>query len=550
MRSSEASDADAPGFRVGQVEKDAAGKVVSRPASRPRRPRRFTSLTLAVTVTALVSALLFIAVDLRQSWHHELRRLDVIAAMVAAHAAELPREAVPGAVEALLAPLGGGITARTVSGPGEHSGLFSRPLSLPGDMHMVIETAPETTLSGVALRGGLALALAGGALILSLRRRRGGMPGRQERENYETLASAIPMGVACWTAEGKMILCNDRYRERLELWSGGVTYQRAVARLIAGGYMRLIRDDDSNRVLELHREDGSCLMIDERPLGDGAFMTLVSDITERKKSDALLDALREDHRFLIRRYHEEKLKAEAASQAKSNFLAHLSHDVRTPLNHIIGFADLMSHQAYGRLGDARYLDYVRSIKQAGEHLLTSFGTILELTEMVSGQRMLRADPVPVEEILDAVARRFAPAMAKAGIGLRRGPASAIVLEGDRLVLDRMISNIVENALRFTPTGGEIALIAHAGQNGVVIEITDTGIGMTAERLGSLSQPFALGDATFTREGVGQGLGISIARAIAERSGGRLMIDSTPNVGTTVAISLPLRPAGAGRAAAA
>ncbi len=249
-----------------------------------------------------------------------------------------------------------------------------------------------------------------------------------------------------------MIVCNERYRERVELWGNGVTYQRAVARLIAGGYMKLIRDDDSNRVLELHRQDGSCLMIDERPLGDGAFMTLVSDITERKKSDALLDALREDHRFLIRRYHEEKLRAEAASHAKSNFLAHLSHDIRTPLNHIIGFADLMSHQAYGTLGDARYLDYVRSIKQSGEHLLASFGTILELTEMMSGQKVLRSDPVPVEEILDAVARRFVPAMAKVGIGLRRGPPSSTIIAGDRLVLDRMISNIVENAIRFTPPG--------------------------------------------------------------------------------------------------
>ncbi len=92
-------------------------------------------------------------------------------------------------------------------------------------------------------------------------------------------------------------------------------------------------------------------------------------------------------------------------------------------------------------------------------------------------------------------------------------------------------------------------MAHGGQNGVVIEITDTGVGMTAERLGSLSQPFALGDATFTREGVGQGLGVSIARAIAERSGGRLMIDSTPDVGTTVAIALPARAAGVDRVAA-
>ena len=114
------------------------------------------------------------------------------------------------------------------------------------------------------------------------------------------------------------------------------------------------------------------------------------------------------------------------------------------------------------------------------------------------------------------------------------------IEGDQLGLVRMISNIVENSLRFTQPGGQIALAAYQADDGVVIEITDTGIGMNQERLATLSQPFALGDATFTREGMGPGLGISIARAIAELSGGRLVIDSSPSLGTTVAISLPLQ----------
>src|SRR5690606_14913837 len=96
-----------------------------------------------------------------------------------------------------------------------------------------------------------------------------------------------------------------------------------------------------------------------------------------------------------------------------------------------------------------------------------------------------------------------------------------------------------NALRFTPSGGRITLAAFAARDGVVIEITDTGTGMSEERLASLSQPFALGDATFTRDGVGPGLGISISRAIAELSGGHLAIDSSLALVTAVAISLPL-----------
>jgi two-component system cell cycle sensor histidine kinase PleC len=112
--------------------------------------------------------------------------------------------------------------------------------------------------------------------------------------------------------------------------------------------------------------------------------------------------------------------------------------------------------------------------------------------------------------------------------------------GDRFSLERMLGNLLENAIRFTPTGGRVTLAAFAAADGVVLEITDTGIGMSEQRLASLSQPFAFGDATFTREHKGAGLGIAIARTIAELSGGRLAIDSREALGTTVAISLPMR----------
>lgn len=258
--------------------------------------------------------------------------------------------------------------------------------------------------------------------------------------------------------------------------------------------------------------------------------------------------IKEEQRLLARRYHEEKLKAEAANRAKTNFLAHVSHDIRTPLNHIIGFAELMEHEAYGDLGDSRYRDYVQSIKTSGQHLLNSFATILDLVELESGQKNLRQDIVLLDEVMTSVTTRFQPQIKRAGLGLVVGPATGAVLRGDRLGLTRMIGNMMDNAVRFTRPGGTITLSAYAADDGVVIEISDTGIGMSEERLASLSQPFAMGDATFARSGGGPGLGISIARAIAEQSGGHLAIDSAPSLGTTVAISLPIEPAAAELAA--
>jgi len=254
---------------------------------------------------------------------------------------------------------------------------------------------------------------------------------------------------------------------------------------------------------------------------------------------ATINAIREEQRQLARRYHEEKLRAEAASRSKTNFLAHLSHDIRTPLNHIIGFAELVRQQTYGPLGDSRYLGYVETIKQSGEHLLDSFATILELAELEGGQKAMREEAVEIDRLLAGAAQRFGARAKRAGLRFDVGLGCEATVTADSMAIERMLSNILDNAIRFTPHGGCVKLAAFAAKDGVVIEVSDTGLGMSEERLASLSQPFVLGDATFTRK-TGAGLGIAIARAIAEQSGGRLAIDSSPALGTTVAISLPLR----------
>jgi two-component system cell cycle sensor histidine kinase PleC len=253
----------------------------------------------------------------------------------------------------------------------------------------------------------------------------------------------------------------------------------------------------------------------------------------------ILESIRAEQRDLARRYHEEKLKAEAASQAKTHFLAHISHDIRTPLNHIIGFADLMHHETYGPLGDDRYTTYVESIRSSGERLLGFFASILDLAELEGGRRPLETVALGADDLLVNVTRRFSAQAQRARITLGLGATCGATLLGDRFALDRMLSNVVDNAIRFTPAGGKVTLAAYAASDGVVLEITDTGIGMSPERLSALSQPFAFGDATLTKDRSGAGLGLAIARATAELSGGHLAIDSRPGLGTTVAVSLPL-----------
>lgn len=543
MQTSEASDAGAAGFGTGNGKHDRRLRQFRTSIWGRIAARLTTPLTLAVATTAFASASLFVIYDTAATLGSVKREMSLIGAALSARLADEPSANLDLVLAGTIGDFPGVMNASFVTAAPTADLPFNAVV--PAGVHglLSVEAEQAGAISGIAGRATGAFALAGLFTALTMRRRRDkAMPDPMQRHGYQTLASAIPMGVACWTEAGEMIVCNENYRTRLRLDTGRVNYSQALSRLLAGGYMKLVRDDAPNRLLELHQQDGSCLLIDERPLPDGSLMTLVSDVTERKRTDLLLTTIREEQRQLARRYHEEKLKAEAANRAKTNFLAHLSHDIRTPLNHIIGFAELMGHQTYGALGDERYVDYVQSIKISGEHLLHTFAAILDLAELENGQKVLRTDPVPVDEVLDSVERRFRGQIKRAGLKLSLHAECGAVLRGDRLALVRMVGNILENAIRFTPAGGTLTLATFAADDGIVIEISDTGIGMDQDRLSSLSQPFALGDASFTRDGVGPGLGVSISRAIAELSGGRMVIDSTPAVGTTVAISLPLETA--------
>ena len=461
-------------------------------------------LTYAVALTAFIAASIFVAADAFRTFDDITRREALMERLGAAEPLQR-RQFVATALEPVVPEIDG-----------------------------------ATSLAGLIQRGGIAYGLA--LLFAMAAYRRRGVELPRSDVPYGDLLATIPFGIACWTADGRLIACNEQYRVRLGAKPAdvriGASYSACVRRFVQGGFMQLVNEDDRNRVLELHREDGTCLMIDERPLAAGGFVTLVTDITETRRTDHLLMSIRKEQKILARRYHEEKLKAEAASQSKTAFLAHLSHDIRTPLNHIIGFAELMQQETYGPLSE-RYVDYVDSIRTSGERLLSFFASTLDLAELEGGRRVLNPVEVDVDDLLTAITKRFAPQAQGKGIALGLGAPVLATLVGDRFSLERMLGNLVDNAIRYTPPRGRITLAAYVASDGVVLEVTDTGIGMSAERLAAVSQPFAFGDASLTRDRDGAGLGLAIARTIVELSGGRLAIDSRPGLGTTVAVSLPL-----------
>ncbi|HTW52186.1 MAG TPA: ATP-binding protein [Stellaceae bacterium] len=229
--------------------------------------------------------------------------------------------------------------------------------------------------------------------------------------------------------------------------------------------------------------------------------------------------------------------AESANQAKSQFLANMSHELRTPLNAIIGFSEVISAALFGPL-DARYRDYAQDIHGSGHHLLRIINDLLDLSKVEAGRLELHDTPVSIAAIFETCRRMVADRAATGGISLDFRPTK-LAVRGDELRLEQVLLNLASNAVKFTPSGGDVtvsALLALSGE--VVITVADSGIGMAPEDIPRALQPFGQVDNSLSRPHGGTGLGLPLAQRLVELHGGTLTVDSALGEGTTVTVVLP------------
>lgn len=352
----------------------------------------------------------------------------------------------------------------------------------------------------------------------------------------------LPHGLAHWDQNAQLIWCNAAYRDFMglsaEMCEQGTRYSdiMSVASRPVSFDARL--DDEHHRLVVATCDNQKIIQIEDIADQEQNFLTIITDNTEQHQISKAKKSLEGQYRELAKQYHAEKIAAEAASHSKTSFLAHLSHDMRTPLNHIIGFADLVQHEPFGPLGDQRYTNYVADIKRSGEELRDSFASVLDLAQLEGGEVVQQNVDIDMYKFVQDTLRRHAARAKRAGLTLDVVSLCDGHVDADPALLRRMVDNLMDNAIRFTQDGGNVFFNCWSGIDGVVLEITDSGIGIPKERVDLLSQPFVLGEAAFAKEHKGLGLGIATSRAIAELCGGSLLIDSNPGIGTTVAITLP------------
>ncbi|WP_020648666.1 PAS domain S-box protein [Solimonas variicoloris] len=369
-----------------------------------------------------------------------------------------------------------------------------------------------------------------------------------DRERFlRTITDALPGMIGYWDAELRCRFANAAYR----LWFGrqpeeliGVRIQDLLGEKLFRAnepYVRAALAGEVQRFERtLVRSDGSVgyTWAHYIPDVDGdhvrGFYVLVTDVTELKKAQLALeranDALTERSR-----------QAEAATQAKSRFVATMSHEIRTPLNAVLGLLQLLDETTL----DARQQDYLRKIRGASTALLNILNDILDYSKIEAGRLALEDAPFALDHLLESVLDLFSLSAEAKGIELtvQVGEGVPRMLRGDALRLTQILNNLVGNALKFTEHGEIRVAVERVAPSGPGAElrfsVEDTGIGMSAEQQAQLFEAFSQGDSSTTRRYGGSGLGLAISKGLVEMMRGRFEVRSELGHGSRFSFVVPL-----------
>jgi len=364
--------------------------------------------------------------------------------------------------------------------------------------------------------------------------------------NYNTLIEVqsrsldnLHEAVALIGADGRLKLSNPAYGRLWHLSTADLQGEPHIADLVDSTRDLFEYDDWDDlrariigRVTQreprrgnFRRADGSVLEYGIVPLPDGMVLLSYIDVTDRFRVEQAL--------------HDRNDALVAADQLKTEFIANVSYELRTPLNTVIGFAEILNDQMFGDL-NPRQAEYCSGILSSSEQLLNLINDILDLASIEAGYMDLELDHFPVKPMMEAIhaLTRERARQHKLDLSLEC-PDSIGEMTGDERRLKQVMFNLVSNAIKFTPAGGSITLAAERADGNVVFSVCDTGLGIPEEEHARVLEMFERGSyPTVSQSGSGAGLGLSLVRSFVELHGGTVELISQPDLGTTIICRVP------------
>jgi cell cycle sensor histidine kinase DivJ len=264
----------------------------------------------------------------------------------------------------------------------------------------------------------------------------------------------------------------------------------------------------------------------EQDSPEAGVVAVMRDITDRKVQEQALELAR--------------TAAEQADASKTRFLATMSHELRTPLNAIIGFSEMIVHEQAMMLDAARRKEYAQLINDSGQHLLSVVNGILDMSKMETGNFEISPEPFAPRAALLHCCNLLALKARDNGVDLiTRAAEDLPVMNGDPRAFKQIALNLIANAIKFTERGGSVTVSAAVEGARLMLRVTDTGVGIAAEDLTRIGDPFFQAGKTYQRKHEGTGLGLSIVKGLVALHDGEMNVQSAVGEGTTVTVALPL-----------
>jgi len=259
---------------------------------------------------------------------------------------------------------------------------------------------------------------------------------------------------------------------------------------------------------------------------DAEVVAVMRDVTDRKIQEQALDLAR--------------TAAEQADASKTRFLATMSHELRTPLNAVIGFSEMIVQEDVLMVGAARRKEYAQLINDSGQHLLSVVNGILDMSKMESGNFEISPEPfAPRAALLNCCNLLALKARDNAIDLVSRAPEDLPDMTGDPRAFKQIVLNLVSNAIKFTERGGRVTVSASVEGSRLMLRVIDNGVGIAADDLKRIGDPFFQAGKTYQRRHEGTGLGLSIVKSLVELHAGEIIVQSKIDEGTTVSVALPL-----------
>jgi signal transduction histidine kinase len=266
----------------------------------------------------------------------------------------------------------------------------------------------------------------------------------------------------------------------------------------------------------------------------------LGSIASRSRVETALKAARVQAELAATSATDAMLAAQASNRAKSEFLANMSHELRTPLNAIMGFSQIIAEETLGPVGTGKYVEYSRDITGSAEHLLAIINDILDLARIEAGKSEMTDEPLEPYALVTSCVRVVSERARLAAVKIDVVPsATDFLLVGDERKMKQIIINLLSNAVKFTLADGSITVFWELVDGAFCrLTVRDTGIGIAAEDLPRVLQPFAQAESGLNRRYEGTGLGLPLTRGLVELHGGTLRLESEVRRGTTAIIELP------------